>query len=152
MLWTPAHFWALALLLREDYRSVGIPMLPVVKGEAFTARAIGRYAWATVLLSGVGVVALPSGGFLYGLLVLPFNGRLLQLSAALGAIPPIPAGPGISSAGRSSTSSGSACCCCWRGRRRPRCSTCRPSVPCWPSTGCRPSDGPPPGGGPPGSP
>ena len=31
MVWTPAHFWALALLLKEDYRSVGIPMLPVVK-------------------------------------------------------------------------------------------------------------------------
>ncbi|MEB3264167.1 MAG: heme o synthase [Synechococcus sp.] len=90
MLWTPAHFWALALLLREDYRSVGIPMLPVVKGEAFTARAIGRYAWATVLLSGLGVVALPSGGLLYGLLVLPFNGRLLQLSSALGADPADP--------------------------------------------------------------
>ncbi len=32
MVWTPAHFWALALLLKEDYRSVGIPMLPVVEG------------------------------------------------------------------------------------------------------------------------
>ncbi len=32
MVWTPAHFWALALLLHDDYRAVGIPMLPVVKG------------------------------------------------------------------------------------------------------------------------
>jgi len=80
MVWTPAHFWALALLLQEDYRSVGIPMLPVVKGSAVTARAIGVYALATVLLSLVGIWALPSGGLLYGLLLLPFNGRLLQMA------------------------------------------------------------------------
>ena len=83
MVWTPAHFWSLALLLREDYRSVGIPMLPVVRGTEFTGRAIARYSWFTVLLSGLGVFAVPSGGWLYGLLLLPFNGRLLQLSAAL---------------------------------------------------------------------
>ena len=83
MVWTPAHFWSLALLLREDYRSVGIPMLPVVRGTAVTGRAIARYSWLTVLLSGLGVLALPTGGWLYGLLLLPFNGRLLQLSSAL---------------------------------------------------------------------
>ena len=88
--WTPAHFWALALLLREDYRSVGIPMLPVVRGELVTARMIGRYSWLTVLLSGLGVLALPSGGWFYGLLVLPFNGRLLQLSNNLGKAPDDP--------------------------------------------------------------
>jgi protoheme IX farnesyltransferase len=83
MVWTPAHFWSLALLLREDYRSVGIPMLPVVRGTKVTGQAIARYSWLTVLLSGVGVLALPSGGWLYGVLLLPFNGRLLQLSASL---------------------------------------------------------------------
>ncbi|MFN7898431.1 MAG: heme o synthase [Synechococcaceae cyanobacterium] len=90
LVWTPAHFWALALLLREDYRSVGIPMLPVVHGEVVTARMIGRYSWLTVLLSGLGVLALPSGGWLYGLLMLPFNGRLLQLSHRLGQAPADP--------------------------------------------------------------
>ena len=54
MVWTPAHFWALALLLRDDYRAVGIPMLPVVKGPVVTARAIRRYGWATVLISMLG--------------------------------------------------------------------------------------------------
>jgi heme o synthase len=83
MLWTPAHFWALALLLKDDYRSVGIPMLPVVKGVLVTTRAISHYAWATVAFSLVGVLALPSGGLLYGLMVLPFNARLLQLSSQL---------------------------------------------------------------------
>ena len=87
MVWTPAHFWALALLLREDYRAVGIPMLPVVKGPVVTARAIRRYGWATVLLSFLGVWALPEGGLLYGLLLLPFNGRLLQMVERLGDAP-----------------------------------------------------------------
>lgn len=90
MVWTPAHFWALALLLRDDYRSVGIPMLPVVKGVAVTARAIGHYSWVTVGLSSLGILALPSGGWLYGLLVLPFNARLLQLSSLLRAAPEDP--------------------------------------------------------------
>ncbi|MCP9801473.1 heme o synthase [Synechococcus sp. RedBA-s] len=87
MLWTPAHFWALALLLKEDYRSVGIPMLPVVKGTEATAVAIGHYARATVLVSLLGVLALPSGGWLYGLLVIPFNSRLLQMAHTLGLSP-----------------------------------------------------------------
>ncbi len=90
MLWTPAHFWALALLLREDYRSVGIPMLPVVKGSQVTAEAIVHYARATVLVSALGVVALPSGGLLYGLLLLPFNSRLLQMGRSLAASPDDP--------------------------------------------------------------
>lgn len=87
MLWTPAHFWALALLLEDDYRSVGIPMLPVIKGAAHTTRAIGHYARATALISAFGVLALPSGGLLFGLLLLPFNGRLLQMDRVLARDP-----------------------------------------------------------------
>ena len=75
MVWTPAHFWALAL--RED-RAVGIPMLPVVKARC-DRPCHCRYGWATALLSLLGVFALPEGGVLYGLLVIPFNGRLLQM-------------------------------------------------------------------------
>ena len=41
--WTPAHFWALALVREEDYRSAGVPMLPVVRGQAETRRQIVRY-------------------------------------------------------------------------------------------------------------
>lgn len=87
MVWTPAHFWALALLLKDDYASVGIPMLPVVKGALFTSRAIGHYARLTAVASLAGMALLPSGGVLYGLLVLPLNGRLLQLSGALRRLP-----------------------------------------------------------------
>ncbi len=39
-LWTPPHFWALALLVSDDYQRVGVPMLPVVRGEATTRRLI----------------------------------------------------------------------------------------------------------------
>jgi protoheme IX farnesyltransferase len=87
MVWTPAHFWALALLLRDDYRAVGIPMLPVVEGPVVTTRAIRRYGWATVLISMFGIWALPEGGLFYGLLLFPFNGRLLQMVAKLAQKP-----------------------------------------------------------------
>src|SRR5207249_6912004 len=42
--WTPAHFWALSLVRQEDYRAAGIPMLPVVRGEAYTRKSILLYA------------------------------------------------------------------------------------------------------------
>ena len=41
--WTPPHFWALSLRYREDYARAGVPMLPVVKGEAATLRSIWLY-------------------------------------------------------------------------------------------------------------
>ncbi|MCU0565097.1 MAG: heme o synthase [Oculatellaceae cyanobacterium Prado106] len=42
-LWTPPHFWALALMIRKDYEKVGVPMLPVIEGEVPTARQIWIY-------------------------------------------------------------------------------------------------------------
>jgi len=59
----------------------------VVAGPVKKKRAIRRYGWATVLLSFLGVWALPEGGLLYGLLLLPFNGRLLQMVERLGDEP-----------------------------------------------------------------
>ena len=52
-----------------------------------TAKAIVRYAWATVVLSGLGVLVLPEGGLLYGILLLPFNARLMQMVNRLVASP-----------------------------------------------------------------
>ena len=43
-MWTPPHFWALALFVETDYAKVGIPMMPVVKGEVVTRRQIGVYS------------------------------------------------------------------------------------------------------------
>lgn len=52
-LWTPVHFWALALLIKDDYAAAGVPMLPVVKGDRNTVLQIGIYAILTVLLTVV---------------------------------------------------------------------------------------------------
>jgi protoheme IX farnesyltransferase len=41
--WTPPHFWALSLMIKDDYAKTGVPMLPVVKGEAATRQAILIY-------------------------------------------------------------------------------------------------------------
>jgi len=50
-LWTPPHFWSLAMLLGEEYRAAGVPMLPVVKGERVAAWAILGHTLALVALS-----------------------------------------------------------------------------------------------------
>jgi heme o synthase len=52
--WTPPHFWALALLIKRDYAAAGVPMLPVVRGDAAAARQILVYS-----LGLVAVTALP---------------------------------------------------------------------------------------------
>jgi protoheme IX farnesyltransferase len=48
-LWTPPHFWALALYRSEDYLRANIPMLPVTHGEEETRRQIVIYSWVLVL-------------------------------------------------------------------------------------------------------
>ena len=71
--WTPAHFWALALHRPEDYQKVDIPMLPVVHGEDLTRLHILLYATLTLVISllpfGVGYHGFPYliGAFLLGL-------------------------------------------------------------------------------------
>jgi protoheme IX farnesyltransferase len=47
-LWTPPHFWALALLISDEYKRTGVPMLPVVKGAEVTRRQIMIYTLALV--------------------------------------------------------------------------------------------------------
>jgi protoheme IX farnesyltransferase len=51
--WTPVHFWALALLIKDDYREAGIPMLPVVHGERVTVIQIMLYSIITAIVSVV---------------------------------------------------------------------------------------------------
>jgi len=54
--WTPPHFWALALLKKEEYRRVGIPMLPAVYGDDVTKRQILIY---TIVLAALTLVFVP---------------------------------------------------------------------------------------------
>jgi protoheme IX farnesyltransferase len=58
--WTPPHFWALSLLMKDEYEQVGVPMLPVVRGEAETRRQILLYS---VLLYAVTQLPFCAGGF-----------------------------------------------------------------------------------------
>lgn len=60
-LWTPPHFWALALFKNEDYRRAGIPMLPAVAGAAATKRQMAFYAWALAFVTLLPVVFCLSG-------------------------------------------------------------------------------------------
>jgi protoheme IX farnesyltransferase len=55
-LWTPPHFWALALRMREDYAAAGVPMLPVVRGDDETRRQIFLYS---LILFAVTLVLIP---------------------------------------------------------------------------------------------
>jgi protoheme IX farnesyltransferase len=57
--WTPPHFWALSLLMKDEYAQAGIPMLPVVRGEDETRRQIVLY---TVLLYAVTQLPFCAGG------------------------------------------------------------------------------------------
>ena len=74
LLWTPPHFWALALLIKRDYAAAGVPMLPVVRGENETARQIMLYT--------VGLVAFTLAPALWGMFGLVY----LVAAAALGAV------------------------------------------------------------------
>jgi heme o synthase len=63
-LWTPPHFWALALRLRGDYARAGVPMLPVVRGDAAARRQIVVYTVALVAVT-LAVVVTGALGMLY---------------------------------------------------------------------------------------
>jgi heme o synthase len=58
--WTPPHFWALSLLMKDEYAKAGVPMMPVVRGEDETRRQILLYA---ILLYAVTQLPFCAGGF-----------------------------------------------------------------------------------------
>jgi protoheme IX farnesyltransferase len=72
--WTPPHFWALSLLMKDEYAKVGVPMMPVVRGERETRRQILLY---TGLLYAVTQLPFCAGGF---------GGIYLGASMVLGAL------------------------------------------------------------------
>jgi heme o synthase len=81
--WTPPHFWALALLIRRDYASVAVPMLPVIVGERETRRQILLYTVVLVL-----VTIMPLLAHLFGTIYLVGAGLLdaAFLTAAVVAV------------------------------------------------------------------
>ena len=62
-LWTPPHFWSLAIAFRDDYKAAGVPMLPVVKGDRVAGKAILVHAVLLVALSLA--MALMRPGWIY---------------------------------------------------------------------------------------
>ncbi len=80
--WTPPHFWALAIARKDDYRNAGIPMLPVTHGNAFTRLQILLY---TILLLLVTVMPYLSGmsGLIYLASALGLGGVFLYLALRL---------------------------------------------------------------------
>jgi len=85
-LWTPPHFWALSLLISDDYARTGVPMLPVVRGEVATRRQILGYA---ALLVGVSVGPVITGllGTLYLVAALALGIGFTALAVVLLARP-----------------------------------------------------------------
>ncbi|WP_267388859.1 heme o synthase [Sphingomonas sp. GC_Shp_3] len=64
-LWTPPHFWALALFMKSDYGAAGVPMLPVVAGERTTRTQIGLYT-IPMAIAALAPWALGVSGMFYG--------------------------------------------------------------------------------------
>ncbi|MDF5709343.1 MAG: heme o synthase [Nostoc sp. S4] len=79
-LWTPPHFWALALMIRDDYAKVGIPMLPVVEGDTATVRQIWYYTLITVVATLLLVYPLGASGILYAAIALILGGLFIHKS------------------------------------------------------------------------
>ena len=82
-MWTPPHFWALALFVQTDYAKVGIPMLPVVAGEAATRRQILIYA---LLLAPLAAApwAIGGTGAVYGLAAIALSVAFVGFALPVG--------------------------------------------------------------------
>jgi protoheme IX farnesyltransferase len=81
-MWTPPHFWALALYRTQDYARVGIPMLPVVAGEETTRRHMVAYTFVLVAITLLPWL-LGDAGLLYGLAALGLGASFLTLTLRL---------------------------------------------------------------------
>ena len=87
--WTPPHFWALALLIRDGYAAAKVPMLPVVRGERETLRQIVVY---TLVLIAVTLLPFAWGtlGAAYAVAALALGGTFLALTLRLRRAPSRP--------------------------------------------------------------
>ena len=94
--WTPPHFWALSLLISDDYARTGVPMLPVVRGEATTRHQILGYALLLVAIT-IGPVLTGLFGTAYLVAALALGAGFIGLAAGArwrippgGGAPPLP--------------------------------------------------------------
>ncbi|NJK36502.1 MAG: protoheme IX farnesyltransferase [Oscillatoriales cyanobacterium RM2_1_1] len=77
-LWTPPHFWALAIMIRDEYKEVGVPMLPVIAGDEPTAKQIWIYSLILVPVSLLMVYPLGASGLVYAAIALWLGGIFIQ--------------------------------------------------------------------------
>jgi protoheme IX farnesyltransferase len=89
--WTPPHFWALSLLMKDEYARAGVPMLPVVRGEAFTRRAILRYTLVLVAVTLTPVATGLFGAFYLGAALLLGGAFVFMALKLLGTVERRPA-------------------------------------------------------------
>ncbi|MFC4294400.1 heme o synthase [Novosphingobium tardum] len=82
-MWTPPHFWALAMFVKSDYAKVGIPMMPVVAGEQSTRRQILIYA-ALLVPVALAPWLIGGTGAIYGISALVLSLAFLALSVKVG--------------------------------------------------------------------
>jgi protoheme IX farnesyltransferase len=80
--WTPPHFWALSLLMKDEYARVGIPMMPVVHGETETRRQILLYTGLLLVLTLLPVV-FGFFGLVYAAAALLLGGGFVSLALRL---------------------------------------------------------------------
>ena len=77
-LWTPPHFWALALMITDDYAEVNIPMLPVIEGTESTVKQIWIYTLLTVVFSLIFIYPLHTSGLVYLIFALILGSNLMM--------------------------------------------------------------------------
>jgi protoheme IX farnesyltransferase len=80
--WTPPHFWALSLLMKDEYARVGVPMMPVVHGEAETRRQILLYTGLLLVLTLIPVV-FGFFGLIYAAAAVLLGGAFVWLAVRL---------------------------------------------------------------------
>jgi protoheme IX farnesyltransferase len=81
--WTPPHFWALAIMIRDDYKAAGVPMLPVIVGVRETRRAMFLYTLILTALTALLYVTTDQLGLVYLIGALALGAAYLYFSARL---------------------------------------------------------------------
>ncbi|NCJ07847.1 protoheme IX farnesyltransferase [Synechococcales cyanobacterium C] len=88
--WTPPHFWPLAMMLQEDYAKVNVPMLPVVDGSSHTARQIFAYTLVLLPVTLLLVYPLQVSSWLYGAVALTLGSLFIYKAWQLTQTPEDP--------------------------------------------------------------
>jgi protoheme IX farnesyltransferase len=82
-IWTPPHFWGLAMLIQDDYAKVNVPMMPVIAGDESTARQIWYYTLVLVPLTLMMTYPLGATGAVYAAIALFLGGVFIKKAWAL---------------------------------------------------------------------